>query len=1316
MLFFTFSFARTDIDKAFFFGERSSLVSGLLIDVSVDNTTPSENESFCYYIRYRCASITENCSDASILMEFPEGIEVGSLSSGGNIKNSTVNILPSGNTEVTFDLETPGSTNGLVAGSSGRIRVCLSWACLPVGNSQIPTAGSDFNFSVNPTFNADGTSQVSNTPENVKVPSFYNCLPPPVSSGTGLDKTTSSTAGLVHPGGTTSFVLRRPAHVGPITFYDTIPPNTYFVDYVGQNNNTVELLIGGTWYDIGIGQINSWIETNFNNGTLDNLVASGVQTGAYVVFTNESPLSLGSYFLVGPTALRTTTPAGNNSAANRELNMYVDPNMAIGSTIQNCFSSSDPALGRSCADITVGDPNIPIIDFGKTFSSGFGEPYPTSFPFSRVAPIEKAFEDVTYSLSYVFSKGNSDSKAGLIISDTLPAGFDFVQGSGGNGWRVYLRPRNDVNEPFAIDTQTECFTPNFFREVDPASGRVIVKWEFTNCVFYGAFNSSPQLDVLFTTRYTGTEPLGGSIVNCAEATFSDDQELYCHDFGPNIRGNCPSKSIEPLPALDASIVAAKYVNGKLDNNYSKSPIFGDTDTSGVASYELYIYNYGFESLKKLDVVDILPHIGDYSLTTETARLSEWNTELIDSIEVERLDIGIGWSSDDMHVLGDILYSDTYTPCYKDNTGQVRAATGLTEPVSQSCGSTDFSATNPLVGAKAFALTWEDDVNPIAFGEAIRLRIYVQQPTGDLDAPMNSVAWNSFAVTGTQSDDTELFSTEPLKVGLRNTSDNLIGDYVWEDVNGNGIQDIGEPGISNITVSLYEANGDTVKVAGVPLTTITDSLGYYDFVGVLASTNYIVRLDTPNDFLGGGVLNGLSLSVANNPAVTDDLDSDAILGFNNGTSTESFPEVVAMSNPPMNGFERSYDFGFYQGAQICGYAWNDANGFGDQDQNELPLDSIIVILKNSSNIEVQRDTTDVAGNYNFEDVIPGSYLLEIDTSLIMGLIFTPANLTGDDNNDSDATASGIIDNIIVHSGEIICNNDIGMTKATDQPATIIGEVWDELSKDGLLDATEEGVSNILLYLLDASGLVVNSTYTDNMGAYQFDNIEPNQTYNVQVIPDTAIDVTPNQNVGMDDTIDNDFDSLNGISDPIIPAPNEFIENVDVGLCMLYSIGNLVWNDANNNGLNDNSELPFPGLKVWLLDGMTSVPLDSTITDSNGKYLFSNLNPENYIIEVEIPNLFRSTNDISSTGDTNQLDNDENGIGTRFSGKVSSGLVSIVAGAGMPGDANWTELDHGQIINGSIDNTSNPKAYYTVDFGFFEASCKSNICLPVNIVRK
>jgi len=69
----------------------------------------------------------------------------------------------------------------------------------------------------------------------------------------------------------------------------------------------------------------------------------------------------------------------------------------------------------------------------------------------------------------------------------------------------------------------------------------------------------------------------------------------------------------------------------------------------------------------------------------------------------------------------------------------------------------------------------------------------------------------------------------------------IGDFVWNDLNFNGLQDPGEPGVGNITVVLQVSNGSGTFNYSV---TKTNATGYYLFSGlppsVLNGGPYIVE--------------------------------------------------------------------------------------------------------------------------------------------------------------------------------------------------------------------------------------------------------------------------------------------------------------------------------------------------------------------------------------------------------------------------------------------------------------------------------------------
>jgi SdrD B-like domain/Secretion system C-terminal sorting domain len=143
-----------------------------------------------------------------------------------------------------------------------------------------------------------------------------------------------------------------------------------------------------------------------------------------------------------------------------------------------------------------------------------------------------------------------------------------------------------------------------------------------------------------------------------------------------------------------------------------------------------------------------------------------------------------------------------------------------------------------------------------------------------------------------------------------------------------------------------------------------------------------------------------------------------------------------------------------------------------------------------------------------------------------------------------------------------------------------------------------------------------------------------------------------------------------------------------------LGDLVWNDANNNGKKDATETGIAGVTLRLYaDNNADEKPDGTalaimINDANGKYLFTNLSPGKYIVEATPPTGYRSSTGINgsetgpyegnSPGD-NDVDNDDNGTGN----PVRSRTITL---------NNFTE----SITDGDTDNNTN----LTVDFGFYQ----------------
>ncbi len=94
----------------------------------------------------------------------------------------------------------------------------------------------------------------------------------------------------------------------------------------------------------------------------------------------------------------------------------------------------------------------------------------------------------------------------------------------------------------------------------------------------------------------------------------------------------------------------------------------------------------------------------------------------------------------------------------------------------------------------------------------------------------------------------------------------VGDFVWRDTNGDGVQDAGEPGIAGVTVTLRIG-----CAAGNALTTTTDSAGAYHFAN-LASGNYQLEFIRPAGFSFSPRYAGGDFLVDSNPDPETGLDA------------------------------------------------------------------------------------------------------------------------------------------------------------------------------------------------------------------------------------------------------------------------------------------------------------------------------------------------------------------------------------------------------------------------------------------------------------
>ncbi len=548
-----------------------------------------------------------------------------------------------------------------------------------------------------------------------------------------------------------------------------------------------------------------------------------------------------------------------------------------------------------------------------------------------------------------------------------------------------------------------------------------------------------------------------------------------------------------------------------------------------------------------------------------------------------------------------------------------------------------------------------------------------EPTGEKDGTTGSDA----APTETVADDR---ANQTVDFGFVDRV--RIGNQVWRDesdsdpatsalTDNNGVFDAasGEVGLAGVTVYLFKDDGDGNFEPGVGAgldgaaiaSTSTDSEGNYWFEGVAAGEDYFVAIQA----IGGGFTTPRSSSGQSSAIGDDDNDDDG--------------------NPNAGYLSVSHVFTATLGAATTGEV--DANPAAD------------------------------------------------------GSAETEANAAGRTYADNDSELAV----------------DFGFV---DVPLYRIGNrVWLDENENGVFDTGEAPIEGVQVELQNSGGTVIGSTDTDASGYYAFEDLVAGN-YRV-VIPfdqsgaavPTALDGLASSAIDAGDPdVDTDDNDDNGIVDAadwrsaVVTLGGAFDGTfgteptneqkavgdatdddtgwtsgpdaqsnftVDFGFVPLYRIGNVVWQDLDNNGTFDTGESGISGVTVQLWvdtdgdgfeGGDDDVLVDTVLTDSSGNYAFEGLMPGDYY--VHIPTQAKldgfttaGTPVANADGD---VDNDNNAVEDGTVGGWTAGEVTLGQSA-EPDDETTrddtaTDDDDGTAVGAGADYADN-RSNFSVDFGFF-----------------
>ncbi len=181
------------------------------------------------------------------------------------------------------------------------------------------------------------------------------------------------------------------------------------------------------------------------------------------------------------------------------------------------------------------------------------------------------------------------------------------------------------------------------------------------------------------------------------------------------------------------------------------------------------------------------------------------------------------------------------------------------------------------------------------------------------------------------------------------------------------------------------------------------------------------------------------------------------------------------------------------------------------------------------------------------------------------------------------------------------------------------IWDDTNGDGIQDNGEPGRTGVTVNLRDCSSVLLASTTSGAGGQYSFSGLAAGG-YVIEVIPPAGSFLSPSKQ-GPKRGKDSDPDPVTGLTNCVNLSDGQIKLGVDAGLSGQAppsggSIGDFVWDDSNADGIQDAGEPGRSGVTVNLLDCGGGV-LDSTVTDADGKYRFTELAAGSYVVEFIAP---------------------------------------------------------------------------------------------------
>ncbi len=509
---------------------------------------------------------------------------------------------------------------------------------------------------------------------------------------------------------------------------------------------------------------------------------------------------------------------------------------------------------------------------------------------------------------------------------------------------------------------------------------------------------------------------------------------------------------------------------------------------------------------------------------------------------------------------------------------------------------------------------------------------------------------------------------------------VVGDRVWLDANGNGILDLGESGIPNVKVTLKDQYGTPLQ------TMLTNSIGYYQFSDVEIDTGYYVEI---TDGLPPGLVqttdgrtdnrtDSFDLSIAASSGNYRDEFSSAAYDNDDGTANwngdwvETDPSGAGAGTGTIwiTGGDLQFRPGIVSGnandpfttdnTYNGGTGWNNGPWTEENDPGTPDYSTGTIQLQNNNN-RLQLRRCDV------DDAILRSQTVTGADSVTVSFDYDDAGIEAGETVIAEYSADGGASYTPL---VVLDNNDDGSYSfpiawdPADPTITLrfrSGSTWNNDNDRVRLDNVNiaySGSNSAAGSLIKRVADIEHANSATLSFGYEAANLESGDTIVVEASPDGSnftvletFDGTAGSGsrsydlvaLGLaSDTTTVRFRATSGLD-----AADEYfnIDDVDIAYTIpdltlteyldadlgyqpdpgTAFFGDLVWSDADRDGIRDPGEPGLPGVTVRLytdtngngiIDG--GEPFIETDTDAAGRYLFAGVaasGTEDYIVWVD-----------------------------------------------------------------------------------------------------